>query len=76
MNKLVDQYNNTYHPCISKKPIDTDYSNLTEKNETNPKAPKYKVDYRVRDNKYVNIFSKGYTENWSREISITYCVEN
>ena len=34
----------------------------------NPKAPKFKVNDRVRITK--NIFSKGYTENWSRKIFI------
>ena len=29
LNKLVDQYNNTYHYSINKKPITTDYSALT-----------------------------------------------
>ena len=32
---------------------------------------KFKVNERVRISKYKNIFSKGYIENWSREISIT-----
>ena len=31
---------------------------------------KFKVNDRVRITKYKNIFSKGYTENWSREIFI------
>ena len=62
LNKLVDQYNNTYHHSINKKPIDSDYSALTEKFETNPKARKFKVN-RVRITKYKNIFSKDYTEN-------------
>ena len=70
MNKLVDQYNNTYHHSINKKPINADYSALTEKIETNSKAPKFKVNDRVRITKYKNIFSKGYTKNWSREIFI------
>ena len=70
LNKLVDQYNNTYHCSIGKKPFDVDYSDLTGENETNPKAPKVKVDDRVRKIKYKNIFSKGYTENWSRDILI------
>ena len=48
LNKLVDQYNNTYHHSINKNPINTDYSTLTEKIETNPKAPKFKVNDRVR----------------------------
>ena len=70
MNKLIDQYNNTYHHSINKKPINADYSALTEKIEMNHKAPKLKVNDRVRITKYKNIFSKGYTENWSREIFI------
>ena len=40
-----------------------------KKIETNHKAPKFKVNDRVRITKYDNIFSKGYTENWSKEIS-------
>ena len=43
MNKLVDQYNNTSHHCIDKKPINTDYSALNEKIETNHNAPKFKA---------------------------------
>ena len=34
----------------------------------NPKAPKFKVSDKVRITQYKNIFSKGYTKNWSREI--------
>ena len=62
MNKLVDQYNNTYYHSIGKKPIEADYSDLTEEIELNYKAPKFKVGDRVRITKYKNIFSKGYTE--------------
>ena len=58
-NKLVDQYNNTYHHSINKKPIDSDYSASAEKIESNPKAPKFKVNDRVRITKCKNIFSKG-----------------
>ena len=68
LNKLVDQYNN-YH-SIGKNPINADYSALTEKIETNPKATKFKVNDGVRITNYKNIFSKGYTKNWSREICI------
>ena len=70
LNKLENQYNNTYHHSINKKPINIDYSALTEKTETNPKAHKFKVNDRVRITKYENIFSKSDTENWSREIFI------
>ena len=43
---------------------------MTEKIETNLKAPQFKVNDRVRNTKYENIFSKGYTEKESREIFI------
>ena len=48
LNKLVDKYNNTYHHSINKKFINADYFALTEKIETIPKAPKFKVNDRVR----------------------------
>ena len=70
MNKFVDQYTNTYHRSINKKPINADCSALTEKIETNPKAPKFQVNDIVRITTYKNIFSKGYSENWSRKIFV------
>ena len=69
LNKLADNYNNTYHHSIGKKPTNGDYSAQTKKIETNPKASKFKVVDSVRITKYKNIFSKGYTENQSIEIS-------
>ena len=39
---MADQYNNTYHHSINEKPINADYSALTEKIETNPKAAKFR----------------------------------
>ena len=71
LNKFVDQYSNTHHYSINKKPINTDYSTPTGNIESNPKAPKFKGNDRVRITKYKNIFNKCYTENWSREIFIT-----
>ena len=41
-----------------------------KKNETDLKAPQFKVNDRVKNTKYENIFSKGYTEKQSREIFI------
>ena len=55
---------------MKKKTINADYSVLAEKIETNHKAPKFKVNDRVRITSHKNIFSIGYTENWSREIFI------
>ena len=66
LNKLVDQYKNTYHHSINKKPFNADYFTLTENIMSNPKSPEFKVNDRMRITKYKNIFSKGHTENWSR----------
>ena len=46
LNKLVDQYNNTYHHYINKKPINADYSALTEKIETNLKLNEIKLNLK------------------------------
>ena len=70
LNKLVDQYSNTNHHSINKKPSNADYSALIEKIVSNPIGPKFIVNDRVRITKYKNIFSKGYTETCSREIFI------
>ena len=63
LSKLVDQYNNTYLHSINKKPINADYSALTDKLETTSKAPKFKVNDKVKITKYDNIFSKCYIES-------------
>ena len=42
-----------------------------KKLKSNHKALKFKVSDRVRITKYKNIFNKGYTEYWSREIFIS-----
>ena len=67
LNKLVDEYNNTYHRSIGQKHIET---YLSEETETNPKSFKFKVGDTVRITKYKNIFSKGYTKSLSREIIV------
>ena len=43
---------------------------MTEKIETNSIFLKFKVNDRVRVTMYKNIFSKSYTDYWSREIFI------
>ena len=47
LNKLVDQYNNTYHHSIDKRIANADYSALTKNIDTNPKAPKFEVNDRI-----------------------------
>ena len=75
LNKLVDQWNNTYHliPLLNHllMPI---ILFLLKNLETNLKTSKFKVIDRVRITKYKNIFTKGYTENWSTEIFIVNSV--
>ena len=66
VNKLVDQYNSTYHRSIDKKSVDVNYFALTEDIESIHKAPKFKAGDRVRITKYKNIFNKGYTKNCLR----------
>ena len=44
LNKLMGEYNNTYHHSINKKTINANYSALTEKIEMNPKAPKLMIE--------------------------------
>ena len=47
LNRLVDQYHNTYHRSIGIKPVDADYSDLTEEIESSYQAHKFKVGNRV-----------------------------
>ena len=68
LNRIVDEYINTYHCSIGRKPIHSDYSALSEEFESSHKTPRFKVGHRIMISKYVNIFSKGYTKNWSKEI--------
>ena len=76
LNKLIEEYNNTSHHYIPTKPINLNYSVLIEKNETNPKAPRFKVNVRVRIKKYKNVFSNGYSEDILRDIYYWFCFEN
>ena len=43
LNKLVDEYNNTYHCSIGKKPFHADYSALSKEIESSYKSPKFKL---------------------------------
>ena len=69
LNKLADQYNYNYHCSICKKLAHSDDAALTEKIEMNLRAPKFKIDDRVRTTKY---------KKWSKKKNICdqFCVEN
>ena len=54
------------------KPIDVTSESYAEYNEvSNITKPKFKVGDHVRISKYKNIFTKGYTQNWSEEVFVS-----
>ena len=74
---IVNECNNTYHRTIKMKPVDVKNITYIDSNkEVNDKDPIFKVGDHVRTSKYKNIFAKGYTPNWSEEVSATKKVKN
>ena len=77
LDDIVNEYNNTYHRTIKMKPTDVkDNTYIGFKKEVNDKGPKFKVDYHVRISKYKDIFTKGYTPNWSEEVLVVSKIKN
>ena len=72
LDDVVNKYNNTKHSTIKMKPIDVRDNNNKKAyiNEHNEKRSRLKVGDRVRISQFKNIFAKGYTPNWSKEIFI------
>ena len=71
LDDIVNEYNNTKHNTIKMKPKDVGNNNKKVYiGENNEKRNRFKVGDRVRISKFKNIFAKGYTPNWSREIFI------
>ena len=71
LDDIVDKYNNTYHNSIKKKPVDVtnnDYEGYVC--EFDEKKTFFNVGDKVRISKYKDIFAKGYTPNWTREVLI------
>ena len=71
LDDVVNKYNNAKHRTIKMKPIDVknDHKRVYI-DEHNEKDNRFKVGDRVRRSKFKNIFAKGYTPNWSKEILI------
>ena len=77
LDDIVDEYNNTYHTTIKKKPIDVkDNTYINADKEINNKGPKFKVGDHVRISKYKKIFAKGYMPNWSEEVFVIKKIKN
>ena len=70
LDDVVNKYNNTKHSTIKMKPIDVRDNKRVDIDEHNEKRSRFKVGDRVRISKFKNIFAKGYTPNWSKEIFI------
>ena len=74
LDDVVNEYNNTKHSTIKMKPKDVGNNNKRVYiDEHNEKSARYNEGDRVRISKLKNIFAKGYTPNWSREIFINIC---
>ena len=70
LDDVVNEYNNTKHNTIKMKPVDVEDNKRVYIDEHNEKDGRFKVGGRVRISKFKNIFAKGYTPNWSKEIFI------
>ena len=71
LEDVVNKYNNTKHNTLKMKPKNVKDGNKTIYiDENNKKDSRFKIGERVRISKFKNIFAKGYTPNWSREIFI------
>ena len=70
LDDVVNKYNNTKHSTIKMKPIDVGDNKRVYIDEHNEKDSKFKVSDRIRISKFKNIFAKGYTPNWSKEMFI------
>ena len=71
LNDIVIEYNNTHHRTIKMKPVDVENNAyINSSKDVNDKNPKFQVGDHVKISKYKNIFTKGYTPNWSEEIFV------
>ena len=70
LGDIVNKHNNTKHSTIKMKPIDVNNNKRVYIDKHNEKDSRFKVGDRVRISRHKNIFAKGYTPNWSKEIFI------
>ena len=71
LDDIVNKYNKTKHSTVKMKPKDVkNDNNRVYIDEHNLKSTRFNVGDRVRISKFKNIFAKGYTPNWSKEIFI------
>ena len=68
LDDIVNEYNNNKHSTIKMKPKDVGDNKRVYIDEHKEKDSRFKVGDRVKISKFKNIFAKGYTPNWSKEI--------
>ena len=82
LDDIVNEYNNTYHRTIKMKPVDVKDDTYIDSMKMHPtelhfnKDPKFKVGDHERISKHKNIFAKGHTPNWSKEVFVIKKVKN
>ena len=77
LDDVVKKYNNTVHSSIKMKPKDVTSNSFVEYSEkTNKKSPNFKIGDPVRVSQYKNVFTKGYTPNWSEKVFVVNKVQN
>ena len=71
LDDVVNKYNNTKHSTIKMKPIDVGNNNKRVYIDKHiEKDSRFKLGDRGKIFKFKNIFAKGYTPNWSKEIFV------
>ena len=80
LDKLVDDYNNTYHSSIKMTPTEASKKENENKVFANlygdliylkPKKPEFSIGDKVRISRYKRrAFDKGYTPNWTEEVFV------
>ena len=70
INTSLDKYNNRVHGTTKITPLEASNHKLISSNNTiiNNKIPKFQVGDYVRVPDKRNLYSKGYTTNWNREL--------
>ena len=74
--EIVNKYNNTYHITIKMKPADVKLRiYIYFKKENNKEDPEFEVGGHVRISTHKSIFAKIYTQNWSEEAFVKFCLK-
>ena len=67
----MNEYNNTYYSTIKMKPVDKCWCiYIGFGKDNNDKDPKMEVGEYAVIPKYINIFAKVYTRNWTEEVFV------